>query len=480
MSQSIVKNSLFNVAYKLLNVLFPLVTTTYVARVLLADGVGKVAYAQNIVAYFVALAALGIPNYGTREIAKVRNDIRQVNTLFSELLLINLCSTCFFSIAYFYLVFTLPYFRENLPLHLVVGMSLLFKFFDVTWLYQGIEDFAYITIRSFIVKLVCLVWIFVFVKTKNDVVLYAGASVLGIGLNDIFNVIHLQKFKIKLSLKNIELKKHLKPIFILFASVIAIELYTMVDTTMIGWLCNETAVGLYTNAMKIIKILIGVVSGVAGVLLPRLSYHYARNEIDKCSQLVSTALMVMIFLYLPCLIGLLVDGGIIMPLLFGESFAEGGCTLQIASLLICTLGFSNLFGTQVLLTFGQEKKLFYCTIVAAIVNLSLNWILIPIFSQNGAACASVVAEGIVLLLTYLFCRKYVKITMRRSFIFSSIFSSILLVCVMIFMKQTFSSYLLNIVLSFLGGATIYLLGNYLLKNPVLEMAKTRMIRKKGM
>lgn len=477
MSQSIVKNSIFNVAYKLLNVLFPLITTTYVARVLLADGVGKVAYAQNIVAYFVALAALGIPNYGTREIAKVRSDARQVSKLFSELFVINLCSTCFFSIAYFYLVFTVPFFRDNLALHLVVGVSLFFKLFDVTWLYQGIEDFAYITIRSFIVKLVCLAWIFIFVKTKNDVVLYAGASVLGVGLNDVFNIIHLRKFNIKPSLKNIELKKHLKSIFVLFASVIAIELYTMVDTTMIGWICDETAVGLYTNAMKIIKILIGVVSGVAGVLLPRLSYYYACGEIDKCSQLVSTALMVMIFLYLPCLIGLLIDGGIVMPLLFGESFAAGGCTLQIASLLICTLGFSNLFGTQVLLTFGQEKKLFYCTIVAAVVNLGLNLILIPIFAQNGAACASVVAEGIVLLLTYFFCKKNVKINIKKNFISSSIFSSVLLLCVIFFIKQTFCSYLLSLVFSFLGGAIIYLIGNYLLKNPVLEMALTKMTRK---
>lgn len=479
MGNSLVKNSIFNVAYRLLNVLFPLITTTYVARILLADGVGKVAYAQNIVAYFLSLAALGIPNYGTREIAKIRTDAVKTNKLFSELMIINLCSTSFFLLAYYLLVLTLPTFQQDFILYAVVGMSLFFKFFDVTWFYQGFEDFAYITIRSFIVKLVCLAWIFLFVRTKEDFVLYAGVSVLSIGLNDVINIIHLRKFKIKFSLKNVHLKKHLKPVFVLFASVIAIELYTMVDTTMIGLFCNEIAVGLYTNAMKIVRILIGVISGVAGILLPRLSYHYAKNEIDKCSQIVSKTLMVMIFLYIPCQIGILMIGDVIMPFLFGESFAEGGLTLQIASLLICTLGFSNLFGTQILLTFGQEKKLFYCTVVAAVLNLSLNSILIPKFAQNGAACASVVAEGLVTILTCYFSLKYIHVTVEKKFIVVSSISSLFLILAIVFAKSTFDSRIMILAFSMMVGGAFYTTCNFLLQNPILDSVKVLLSKKKS-
>lgn len=478
MPRSVAFNSLFNVAYKLLNVVFPLVTTTYVARVLLADGVGKVAYAQNIVGYFLALAALGIPNYGTREIAKIRNDLEKTNKLFSELLVINFFSTAFFSIAYFSIILSFPFFKENLTLHIVVGLSLLFKFFEVTWFYQGFENFAYITIRSFIVKLVCLIWIFLFVKTKDDFVMYALVSVIAIGLNDIFNIAYLKKFNVKFSIKNAELKRHIKPIFVLFASVIAIELYTMVDTTMIGWLCDESSVGLYSNSMKIIRILIGVVSGVAGVLLPRLSYHYSHNEINECSQLVSKALMVMIFLYIPCQLGLLMEGDIIMPLLFGESFSKGGITLQIASLLICTLGFSNLFGTQILLTFGQEKKLFISTIIAAILNVSLNVFLIPIYAQNGAACASVIAEGTVTVLTCFYSMKYIRIRVPKKFVLCSIFSCALLVSTFGIIKSYLNSYLLVLVCSMFSGGIVYIIFNYFAKNPVLVEVQKILSRKK--
>ena len=456
MSQSLVKNSAFNVAYKLLNVLFPLVTTTYVARILLAEGVGKVAYAQNIVTYFVVLAALGIPNYGIREIAKVRENLEQTNKVFSELMTINFVSTSFFLIAYVGMILSFPFFQDNIYLHIAVGGALVFKFIDIDWFYQGKEEFAFITIRSFFVKVLCLIWIFLFVKNVNDVVMFALASVLGVGANNVFNVFHLKKEGVKFSLKDSNLKKHFKPIFVLLASVIAIELYTMVDTTMIGILCGDSAVGLYVNAIKIVRILIGVISGVSGVLLPRLSYHYARNELDKCSQLVSKALMVMIFLYIPCQIGLLMDGDVVMPFLFGESFVDGGKTLQIASLLICTLGFSNLFGTQVLLTFGQEKKLFLCTIVAAVINLSLNLILIPRFEQNGAAAASVFAELVVTIMAFCFCRKYIAFFVEKKFVLISILSMLLLVGAFYLVRYlVFGNFVILLCSAVLGGAVMF-------------------------
>ena len=478
MSRSLVKNSVFNVAYKLLNVLFPLVTTTYVARVLLAEGVGKVAYAQNIVTYFVVLAALGIPNYGIREIAKVRDNLEQTNKVFSELMAINFVSTSFFLIAYVGMILSFPFFHDNVYLHVAVGGALVFKFIDIDWFYQGREEFAFITIRSFFVKVLFLIWIFLFVKNVNDVVMFALASVLGIGANNIFNVLHLKKTGVKFSLEKSNLKKHLKPIFVLFASVIAIELYTMVDTTMIGIICGNSAVGLYANAIKIVRILIGVISGVSGVLLPRLSYHYARSELDKCSQLVSKALMVMIFLYIPCQIGLLMEGDVVMPFLFGESFAEGGKTLQIASLLICTLGFSNLFGTQVLLTFGQEKKLFLCTVIAAVTNLSLNFILIPKFEQNGAAAASVFAELIVTIMAFCFCRKYIAFFVEKKFVLISILSTLLLVGSIYSIKYFVSGNFVILLCSAVIGGALYMACNVLLKNPILDIFYSLVKRKK--
>lgn len=483
MSNSVAKNSFFNVAYQLLNVLFPLVTTTYVARVILADGVGEVAFARNIVGYFVCLAALGLPNYGTREIAKVRTDVTQTNRIFSELISLNFISTLLFSASYFCLILSIPSFRDNFSLHLVLGVTLLFKFIDVEWFYKGTEDFAYIAIRSFIVKILTLVWIFAFVRTKNDILMYAAATVIGIGANNLFNIFHLRHYGVKYTFKGISLKRHVKPVMMLFASVIAIELYTMLDITMVGSICGDVAVGLYSNAVKIIRILIGVVAGIAGTLLPRLSYYYKNNEIDECSKLVSNVLMVMIFLYVPCQFFFFLESDSLMVLLFGESFRSGGTTLKIVSLLITALGFSNLFGTQILLTFGQEKKLLLCTIVAAILNVSLNIILIPIFAQNGAAVASVIAESVVTIMTISYSRKYISICLPNRFIVTTIIASAVFVADLFVIHHFLHSQWIPVFLSLVVGGLSYLFCNIILRNPImiamkeiLEKFKKKLVR----
>jgi O-antigen/teichoic acid export membrane protein len=477
MSSSVAKNSFFNVVYQLLNVLFPLVTTTYVARVIFANGVGEVAYAQNIVGYFICLATLGLPNYGTREIAKVKGSNQKVCQLFSELFSLNFISTLFFSIFYFCLITFSPYFKDNYSLHFIVGLSLLFRFIDVEWFYRGIENFSFIAIRSFVVKILTLIWIFIFVKTENDVLKYAFASIIGVGANNIFNIYYLRHYGVKFTLSGITLIRHVKPILLLFASVFAIELYTMLDTTMIGIMCSDEAVGIYNNAVKIIRILIGVIAGIAGVLLPRLSALRINNEIEKCSLLVSKVLMIMIFLYAPCQLFFFFESDSLMIFLFGNSFSSGGDTLKIVSLLITALGFSNLFGTQVLLTFGQEKKLLFCTIVAAILNIITNLILIPLFAQNGAAAASVFAESIVTIMVFYYSKKYISVILSSRFIISVIFASICFGIEIYIIHQSVDSQILSMLLSFIIGFPTYVLSNVILHNPVMTDVKNILKKK---
>jgi len=467
-NKSLARNSIYNVAYKMLNVLFPLITATYVARVLLAAGVGKVSYVQNIVAYFTTLAALGIPNYGTREIAKGRENKEMTNELFTELFSINFISTALCTTAYYCMIMSVDAFRENLQLHMVLGLAIVFNVINVDWFYQGIEEYAYIAKRSFVVKLVSLVCIFLFVHTESDTTAYVAIYCLGIGGNNLFNIINLRKHKVSFIIKNISIKRHLKPIFILLASVIAVELYTMVDTTMIGIMCEDVNVGYYTNAMKLVKILISVVTAIGGVLLPRLSYYHAQGLNEECSKIVSKVFSIMLYLFLPCGIGMLLVAGEIMPLMFGESFLPGVITLRITSLLICTLGFSNLFGTQVLLTYGAEKKLLICTIAGAITNIGLNAVLIPNFAQNGAAVASVVSETLVTTLTIVFSNKYIHLYIEKKFIISLVISALGLIIGVIIVQSTSFNDFMKLTLSVVVGAAIYFVLSYVTGNSVIK------------
>lgn len=220
--KSLVKNSFYNVTYKLLNALFPLVSATYASHVILAKGIGKVSSAQNIAQYFIIIAALGIPNYGVREISKVKDSKIATNNVFWELFTINLFSTLSCTIVYFLLIDNVVNFYDEKLLYKIIGLTIILNIINLDWFFQGIEEFSYIVKRSLIVKLLSLVALFVFVKDVDDYIYYAGINVLGTAGNYICNIVYLKKQNISIDFKKIQLKKHIKPVIILLCTSIAI------------------------------------------------------------------------------------------------------------------------------------------------------------------------------------------------------------------------------------------------------------------
>lgn len=295
MSKSLVKNSIFNVCYQSLNVVFPLISASYVARVLMPYGVGIVAMAQNWVTYFTIFASLGIPNYAIREVARARDTPEGTKKVFTELFTVNAISTTLSAIAYCSMIFSIPSFKDNLSLYLACGFAILLNYINVDWLYQGVENYGFIAIRSFIVKLICLVMLFVLVRTKNDYVWYAVIGVAGTGLNNIFNIFHLRKINISLDFRNIKIKKHVKPILLIFSTVISIRLYTLLDVTILGLMSTNEAVAYYTNADKIVRIIIIVITGIGGVLLPRISRYKEEGRYRECADIVSRVFEILFF-----------------------------------------------------------------------------------------------------------------------------------------------------------------------------------------
>ena len=348
--KSLVKNSIYNVVYRLLNMLFPLATSVYVSHILMASGIGKVSYAQNIVQYFVILAPLGITNYGTREIAKNRLNHELTNHIFSELFLINICSTAICSIIYYSAVTYMDMFADERLLFYVAGLPIIFNAINIEWYYYGNEEYGYIALRSFIVKLISLILLFVFVKTADDYIIYALIYTLGIAGNYIFNITNLHRKNVKIVFKNLSLSRHFKPTFIFLCTTISIELYTLLDTTMLGFLCTDEVVGYYTNSIKLVKILVALITSVGSVLLPRLSFYKNQGKLDECCNIVNKVVAVMLFLSIPCGIGTFILSDKLILVLFGNTFLPANTTVKIATGLIYVLGFSNLFGTQILLT----------------------------------------------------------------------------------------------------------------------------------
>ena len=471
------QNSVYNVIYKLLDALFPLVSAAYLGRVLLSDGVGKVAYAQNIAQYFVLAASLGIPNYGIREIARRRKDEKQTTELFSSLFFINLISTLICTVLYYALVLNLPYFSSRKLISLTAGLLIVFNAFNVDWFYQGQEAFKYIAIRSFAVKVISLAAIFVFIRSSEDYVRYMFVIVMTTGANYIINMLKLKQFGIRLTWHGIKILPHMKPIFIMLGTTVAIELYTMLDTTMLGLLCDERNVGYYTNAMKVVKIIITVITAIGGTLLPHLSQYHMEGDDEACGRIVSRVFEIMLFLFLPCCVGLMLTADDLMVVMFGESFAPAGTTLRIAALLTLALGFSNLFGTQVLLTFGEEKKLLWCTIAGALSNVCLNFYLIPRFSQNGAAVASVISEALVTVCCVGFSRKHIHVGLRTGYLGKTVLAAAVMSILTWVVIGMVSGGLLRLAAAVLTGVVSYFAMCLLLRNPVCMEYKQLLLRR---
>ena len=424
------------------------------------------------------LAPLGIPNYGTREIAKVRDDKIKERHLFSELFTINAVSTLICSICYILLVFLNSRFASDFKLYIVAGLPILFNFINVDWYYQGNEKYKYIAKRSFIVKIISLALIFLFVRSQQDYLIYALIYGLGIGLNNIFNIYHLLCNGMRLEKVDAGLRRHFKPIIVLLCTTIAIELYTLIDTTMLGIMCSDEIVGYYTNSMKLVKVLITVISAIGGVLLPRLSYYREHEDIDACNKLISSVTQIMLFLFVPCGIGIFVMADRIVPVLFGSTFMPAITTMRIASFLIYVLGFSNLFGTQVLLTFDGERQLLICTITGAVSNIIMNSIMIPYYAQNGAALASVLSETLVTALTIVFSMKYISLKLNVSNIIKTIISAIVMGLVICVMNNKISPNFVSLVLCIIAGVFVYALVNQVEKNEIMDTVFSIVFRKR--
>ena len=465
--ENMFKNFLYNSIFTVLNLIFPIITLPYISRIIGADGVGRVNFANSIVNYFLIIASLGIPLYGVREIAKVKNNKEKLSRSFSEIFIINFLSTIVCIISYYKMISTVKYFEGERLLFLTIGITLFLNIFNLDWFYQGLEEYKYITIRSAVVKLISVVILFIMVKTREDYIKYALINIIAISGNNIINIINIRKIT-SFTFRGIEPKKRIKPIMVLLSIQIAVNIYINLDTTMCGILSNELSVGYYSNAVKINKIIVSVVTSISTILLPRLSYYIENNEVDKFNDIVNKVFNIILFIGLPACIGMIFISKNIVYIMFGEEFIPAIKTMMILSPLIPILAIGNLFGTQVLMPIGKEKKLLISVVLGSIVNFTLNLILIPIYKENGAAIATVVAELIVMIVQIHYALSFVKISINKKQLSTIIISNLVMSIVLLSINIVIKGILVNLICSVVFATIIYIVINLLMKNTIFN------------
>lgn len=460
-------NAILNITKTLMGLIFPLITFPYASRILMPEGLGKVNFALSIISYFAIISSLGIENYGIKEAAKLRDDKIQLSKFTKEIFIINMISTL---VAYILLVFAIlfvPKFLEYRKLLIVTSATILFTTIGMNWLYSAVEDYLYITIRSIIFQVISLILLFLLVHSKDDYVKYAAISVVSNVGSNILNFVHSRKyisFKID---KPLKFKKHLKPIMVLFAMAVAVKIYTVLDTTMIGFLKNDYEVGIYTAATKINKIVLSLVVSIGTVLLPRLSYYSSMEDKTEFYKLAYKGFDILLLIALPSAVGLSLLSTSIVHLFSGNGYEAAILPMRIMNPIIVVIGLSNFIGIQMFMPLNKEKWTLYSVLVGAVVNFFINLFLIPIYGSVGASIATLCAETTVTLTQLILLRRFLKINKIAKSLIKYFLNSVVMGVFVYACVRFISVEWVELVIGVIVGVVVYILILVIEKNELI-------------
>lgn len=461
----LIKNAFFSFVKAFLTLFFPLISFPYASRILLPEGIGKVNFAISTVSYFTMLSNLGITSYATRECAKYKNNKIELTKFTKEILSIQFICIIISLILFFISIFTIPKLFAYRTLLLIFSLHIVLNIFTLDWLYYAIENVKIIPLFSFIFQLLSLIYLFCFVKTKDDLIPYAIFGIIpAIGTafsNTIYSTKYISyKEKIKLNLK-----KHIPYIFTFFGMTVVTNLFSILDTSMLGFLSIDYELGIYTASIKINKMVIGLVVSLFAVLLPRLHLYYKDNK-NQFISLCQKSLNIVILLAIPISMGLYILSDPLIYLFCGSNYSDSVNVMQIMTPIVCFIGISNLLGTQILPAISKEKLSLLSYGIGCAVNVIFNIILIPNYGAIGAAIATLIAEFITLSILVFFNKNIVFNKNIIKSLIQSVFSALLMLLILELIKYKITNAFLKLILLPIIGMLIYAICLYLLKNPI--------------
>jgi len=414
---SIKSNYIFNLIHSTAGLLFPLLTFPYASRIILAEGIGTVQFFQSIIDYVSLFSALGIPLYAVREIARVKNDVEETSKTTVEILLLHAGLTGIGYMAICCIAAFAADVRADVHLFLLLSLSLILNALGCEWFYRGTEDFRYIAVRGLVVRTLSAVFLFLFVKERTDIYYYALYTLGMTGGNNLLNFIHLRKF-IRLGRLNggtIDPLRHLRPTLHVFALNVIISVYVNLDTIMLGFMTGPAAVGYYTAAAKLSRISLTMVHVVGLTLLPRMSALHREGRTDAFDRLARKSMDIAVCINTPLFLGVIVTAPVLIRLFCGPAYQPAVTTLELLAPVLPIIGMSNVMGIQILYPQGKERLVMIAAGAGAAVNMLLNLLLIGSFAQNGAAAASVIAEGCVTATMAVVARRYLPFDWKALF-----------------------------------------------------------------
>ncbi|MCQ2199984.1 MAG: flippase [Paludibacteraceae bacterium] len=408
MSTSIKKNFLYSSFLTVANYLFPLLTFPYVTRVLEVDNIGVCGYVDSIVNYFSLFSLLGINTVGVRAIASSKGDREAMSRAFSSLFWFNTATTALAAIILVVTAYTVEKFQPYQDFLLVGIVKLVSIYFMVEWFYRGTENFKYITVRTLVIKCLYVASIFIFVKKRDDVLIYYWLTVLSIAVNAIFNFCYARNF-VSLTFKNLEIKPHLRPLFYFGFYFFITSMYTSFNVTYLGWHSSDEEVGYYTTAFKLYTILISIFTAFTGVMMPRMTNLLSQGKFDEFVQYISKSQNMLLAFAIPVILFAAIFAPQIIEIVAGPGFEKAVTPMRIIIPLILIIGFEQVLVTQTLNPLKKDTIILMNSFFGAIVGLTSNYFLVPILLSSGSAVAWLLSETAVLLSSQYFVTKFINL-----------------------------------------------------------------------
>ena len=398
----VIKNYLYNLSYQILTIILPIITVPYVTRIFTSEDLGNYGFYNSIVSYFSLFAMLGIGIYGTKQIAAARN----VSSTFWNIYAIQLTASILALFVYVITLVSIPKMSGMVPI--ILGIVLLTKMIDISWLFTGKEDFKKITLRNTMVKVAGVISIFTFIKSSEDLYLYIFLIVIFDFLGQFVMWIPAKKFIKRPSFDTKIIKKNLHPIVLLFLPQVAISLYVVLDRTLLGLLGSYSDVGIYEQGQKLTSILLTVVSSLGAVMLPRVANLLSERKEKEAQNMVRFSFILYNLIIFPMIFGLIAINEIFVKLFLGQNFQDVKYVLYIIVFNIMFIGWTNILGYQVLVVRNKNKEFMLSTTIPAIVSVAVNITVIPFFGYIGASITSVVVEFLVFAIQWYYSRNIIN------------------------------------------------------------------------
>lgn len=405
---SVTFNFIMNFILTASSVIFPLITFPYISRILLPVGTGKVASALAVVNYFSMVSMLGIPTYGIRACAQVRDDKEKLSRTVQEILILNCAMTLIVYIVFGISLYTVPKFAEDRTLLFVMSSAIILNVIGVNWLYSALEEYAYITAASLIFKVIAVSGMFLLVHKKEDYVIYGALTVISNIGSYVINFLRLGKHISLKPMRGYNLKRHIKPIGVFCAMTVASSIYTNLDTVMLKFISGDEQTGYYNAAVYVKTALVSLVISLGTVLLPRLSYYIEKDMQKEFKRMTSHALSFVLMISLPLAVYFMLFAEEGIGFLSGPAYAPAAISMRLIMPTIVFIGLSNILGMQILVPTGRERKVLQAVIVGSVIDLIINLLLIPALGSCGATIGTLVAEFAVVLLEAVVLWQFLK------------------------------------------------------------------------